>query len=81
MKGSAIMNESLSLQYSRTTTRIQSGWDAFDESSFVMTFLTIMQVTEILCNFRFVLDGKTGKEIPKSSRVIRKVFSKQSFVQ
>ena len=33
-----------------------------------MTFLTIVGVTEILCNFRLVLEGKTGKEIPESSR-------------
>ena len=26
-----------------------------------------MGVTEILCSFRLVLEGKTGKEIPKSS--------------
>ena len=26
-------------------------------------------VTEILCNFKLVLEGKTGKEIPESSRL------------
>ena len=34
-----------------------------------MTFSTILGVTEILCSFRLVLDGKTGKEIPESSRL------------
>ena len=34
-----------------------------------MTFLTILGVTEIVCNFRLVLEGKTGKEIPESSRL------------
>ena len=34
-----------------------------------MTFLTIFGVTEILCNFKLVLEGKTGKEIPESSRL------------
>ena len=34
-----------------------------------MTFLPILQVIEILCNFRLVLEGKTGKEIPESSRL------------
>ena len=34
-----------------------------------MTFLTILGVTEILCSFRLVLEGKTGKGIPKSSRL------------
>ena len=42
--------------------------DAFDESRFVMTFLTILGVMEILRSFRLVLEGKTGKEIPESSR-------------
>ena len=36
---------------------------------FVMTFLTILRVTEILCSFRLVLEGKTGKDIPESSRL------------
>ena len=34
-----------------------------------MIFLTILEVTEILCSFRLVLQGKTGKEIPESSRL------------
>ena len=34
-----------------------------------MTLLTILGVTEILCSFRLVLEGKTGKEIPESSRL------------
>ena len=34
-----------------------------------MTFLTILGVSEILCSFRLVLEGKTGKEIPKSLRL------------
>ena len=33
-----------------------------------MTFLTILEDTEI-CNFKLVLEGKTGKEIPESSRL------------
>ena len=32
-----------------------------------MTFLTILGVTEILCCFRLVLEGKTSKEIVKIS--------------
>ena len=47
----------------------QSGPDAFDESRFVMTFLTILRVMEILCSFRLVLEGKTSKKIPESSRL------------
>ena len=34
-----------------------------------MTFLTILGVTEILRSFRLVLEGKTGEEIPESSRL------------
>ena len=34
-----------------------------------MTFLTIMRVTDILFSFKLVLEGKTGKEIPDSSRL------------
>ena len=34
-----------------------------------MTFLTILGFTEILCSFRLVLEGKTGKEIPESSKL------------
>ena len=52
---------------------MQSGTDAsrciFGESRFIMTFLTILGVTETICNFRLVLEGKTGKEILKSSRL------------
>ena len=56
-------------QFLRNTTGIQSGPHAFDESRFVMTFLTILGVIEILCSLRLVLEGKTGKEIPESSRL------------
>ena len=34
-----------------------------------MTHLTIAGVTEILCSFKLVLEVKTGKEIPESSRL------------
>ena len=45
-----------------------------------MTSLNILGVTEILFSFRLVLEGKTGKEIPDSSRLeflLRKLYSKQ----
>ena len=46
-----------------------------------MTFLTILQVTEILCSFRLVLEGKTGKEIPESPRLeFLEKFSANNFV-
>ena len=62
------MYESSGSQFFRTTTGIKSRPDAFDESRFIMTFLTILGVKEKLCSFRLVLEGKTGKEIPESSR-------------
>ena len=48
---------------------MESGPDAFDKSRFIMTFVTIFRVTEILCRFKLVLEGNTGKEIPESSRL------------
>ena len=62
------MCESSGSQFFRTTTGIHSGPDAFDGSSVVMTFLTILGVMEVLCSFRLGLEGKKGKEIPESSR-------------
>ena len=58
------MYESSDSYFFTNTTEIQSGQNAFDafESRFVMTFSTILGVTEILCSFRLVLDGKTAKE-------------------
>ena len=69
LKSSAGMYERSGSQFFRTTTGIQSGPDDFDKSRFIMTFLTILGVTEILCSFKLVLEGKTGKEIPESSRL------------
>ena len=63
------MYESSGSQFLGTTSGIHSGLDAFDKSRFIMTFLTILGVIEILCNFRLVLEGKTCKEIPESPRL------------
>ena len=39
-----------------------------------------MGVTEILCSFRLVLEGKAGKEIPESSRLeFSETFSANNF--
>ena len=59
---------------------MQSGPDAFDKSRFITTFLIILGVTQILCSFKLVLEGKAGKEIHESSRleVIEK-FSANNF--
>ena len=63
------MYESSGSQFFRTTTGTQSGPVAFDKSRFITNFLTILGVTEILWSFKLVLEGKTGKEIPESSRL------------
>ena len=34
-----------------------------------MTFLAVLEATEILCSFKLVIAGKTSKEIPQSSRL------------
>ena len=62
------MYESSDSQFFRTTTGIQSQPYTFDESRFIMTFLTILGAMKI-CNFRLVLEGKTSKGIPESSRL------------
>ena len=63
------MLESSGSQFFRITTGIQSEPDAFDKSRLIMTFLNIVGVTEILFSFELVLEEKTGKEIPESSRL------------
>ena len=62
------MYESLGSHFLRTTTGIQSGADALDKSRVVMTFLTILGVTGILCRFILVIEEETGKELSDSSR-------------
>ena len=62
------MYEKSGSQFFRTTTGIRSVSDAFDESRFVMTFLTILGVTEI-CSFILLLERKEHKEIPEPSRL------------
>ena len=34
-----------------------------------MTLLTIVGITELICSFKLVLEGKAGKEIPEPSRL------------
>ena len=63
------MPESSDSLFFRITTGVQPGPDAFDESKLVMTFLTHLGVTDILCSFSLVLEGKAGKEMPELSRL------------
>ena len=63
------MYESSGSQFFRITTGIQSQPVTFDESRFVMTFLTILGLMDISCSFRLVIDRKTGKEILELSRL------------
>ena len=44
-----------------------------------MTSLTILGVTEILCSFRLVLEGRTGKEIPESRLEFLEKFLANNF--
>ena len=45
-----------------------------------MTFLTVLGIRKILCSFREVLEGKTGKEIPESSKLeLLEKFSANNF--
>ena len=82
LKSSVGMYESSSSQFFKTATGIQWKPDFFDESRFVMTFLTIFGIMEILCNFRLVLEGKTDKEIPESSKLdALEKFLANNFVQ
>ena len=56
------------------------GPDAFDRLRFITTFLTISRVTEILYSFKLVLEGKTGKETPESSKLkFKETFSVNNF--
>ena len=63
------------------TTGIKSETEAFDKSRFIMTFLTILRVTELYYAFssekqeKKILKGKIGKDIPEPSRVFSKQFS------
>ena len=63
------MRESSGSQFFRSNTGIQSRPDTFEKSKLVMTFLTNSGVTEVLFSFRLALEGKTGTEIPESSRL------------
>ena len=61
------MYENSGSQFFKTTTGIVRTRKLLINQGFFMTFLTILGVTEILCSFRLVLEGKLVKEIPESS--------------
>ena len=59
---------------------MQWGPDAFDKSRFIMTFLTILGVTDILCSFKLFVVGKTCKKIWEPSRLeFLEKFSAKNF--
>ena len=64
LKSSASIYESSSSQVFRTITGIQSTRDAFGKAMVIMTFLTILCITKILCSFKINIEEKAGKEIP-----------------
>ena len=73
MKVQAHSSEHSPLQYNQDHTTLT-------KSRFIMTLLTILGVTKILCSFRLVLEWKTGKEIPESPRLeFLKKFSANNF--
>ena len=63
------MCESSGTQLFRTTTGIQSGPYFFDDSRLVITFLTNLGATEILCSSRLILEGKACREISELLRM------------
>ena len=69
------MYENSGSQFFRTATRIQSRPDAFDESRFVMTFLTILGVMQFQISSR--RESRQRDTCAIENRVLRKVFSKQ----
>ena len=69
LKSSTSKYESSDSQFFRTTTGTHSGLDTFDKLRLVVNCLTNFGVTEISCSLRLVLEGKTGTEIPESSRL------------
>ena len=81
LKSLASMYESSGSQFQflRTNTGIQSGPDAFDESRFVMTFLTIFgsygNIMQFQISSRSEYRSRNTRVI--QIRVLRKVFSKQ----
>ena len=64
LKSSTSIYESPRSHFFRTTTGMQSGPDTFDQSWLVMTYLTILGVTEILCSFKLIVEEKAGKKMP-----------------
>ena len=53
---------------------MQPGASVFDKLRLVITFLTNLGVAEMLCSFRLVLKGKTGKEVPESLEFLKILF-------
>ena len=69
LKRSASLYEISGSQFLRSTTGIQSGPYAIDQLwrfslFFINSTLTVLGVTEILCSFRLVLEGKVGTGLP-----------------
>ena len=72
------MHDISTSQFFRTTAEIKSGQDAFDESRYIKTFLTILGIAEILHSFRVVLE-----ETPESSRLefLEKLSENKCFIR
>ena len=78
LKNSASIYESSGSQFLRITTGIQSGPDAFDESRFIMTFLTIMGGRK----YYAVSDQlQKGKQVKRYQSLVYRLEFLESFQQ
>ena len=68
LRGQQFLVVDLSPTFLNTVTVDETFKQSRIQLRFVMTFLTIVGVTEI-CSFRLVLEGKAVKEIPESARL------------
>ena len=77
LKSSASIYESSSSQVFRTITGIQSTRDAFGKARVIMTFLTILCITKILCS-KYRREGRSRNTESSRLEVLEK-FSENNF--
>ena len=77
LKSSASMYESSGSKFFRRTTEVQSGLDTFDESRFIKTFLTILELWKYYAVSDQFQMGKQVKRLPSH----QDQTSKKSFQQ
>ena len=72
------MYESSGSQFFRTTTEIQSGPDALEESRSFMTFLTIFGIKDRLSSFKLVSEENQVKRFKEIQELSRLEFHKKN---